>query len=54
MMDELLFVSANALPRSDGLPCGWSAVAGQGQSAYVRGGVDPKDSIGGHGVSDLA
>ncbi|MCJ1349375.1 hypothetical protein MMC31_007615 [Peltigera leucophlebia] len=28
--------------------CGWSATAGQSQSAYVRGGLDWSDSIGGH------
>lgn len=31
---------------------GWSAVGGQGQSAYVRGGLDPEDeSSNGHSVS---
>ena len=29
---------------------GWSATAGQSQSAYVRGGLDWSDSIGGHSV----
>lgn len=28
--------------------CAWSAAAGQAQSAYVRGGLDWNDSIGGH------
>ncbi|KAI9768832.1 MAG: hypothetical protein M1840_004646 [Geoglossum simile] len=30
------------------IPSGWSAVGGQTQSAYVRGGLDPKDSKDGH------
>ncbi|KAK3941391.1 amidase signature domain-containing protein [Diplogelasinospora grovesii] len=30
------------------MPSGWSAVGGQVQSAYVRGGVDPNDSKDGH------
>ncbi|KAL8823961.1 MAG: hypothetical protein Q9191_005407 [Dirinaria sp. TL-2023a] len=30
--------------------CAWSAAAGQAQSAYVRGGLDWSDSIGGHSV----
>ncbi|MCJ1311431.1 hypothetical protein MMC25_005102 [Agyrium rufum] len=30
------------------LLCGWSAVGGQGQSAYVRGGIDPEDTFAGH------
>ncbi|KAF5599974.1 glu asp-tRNA amidotransferase subunit A [Fusarium pseudoanthophilum] len=30
------------------LPSGWSGKGGQCQSAYVRGGVDPKDSNNGH------
>lgn len=34
-----------------GLSCGWSAISGQGQSAYVRGGVDPDDTFAGHTVS---
>ena len=34
--------------KGDKLLCGWSAVGGQGQSAYVRGGIDPEDSYGGH------
>ena len=33
------------------MPSGWSAVGGQTQSAYVRGGVDPNDSKDGHSVS---
>lgn len=33
------------------IPCGWSAAAGQSKSAYVRGGLDPNDSIGGHSVN---
>ena len=32
------------------LPSGWSAVGGQVQSAYVRGGVQPDDSKDGHSV----
>jgi amidase len=35
------------------LPSGWSAVGGQTQSAYVRGGLDPDDSTDGHSVSYL-
>ncbi|KAK4446542.1 putative amidase [Podospora aff. communis PSN243] len=34
--------------RRDMLPSGWSAVGGQTQSAYVRGGVDPNDIKDGH------
>ncbi|KID82777.1 Amidase [Metarhizium guizhouense ARSEF 977] len=30
------------------MPSGWSAVGGQTQSAYVRGGLDPNDSKDGH------
>ncbi|KID60685.1 Amidase signature domain protein, partial [Metarhizium hybridum] len=30
------------------MPSGWSAVGGQTQSAYVRGGLDPDDSKDGH------
>ncbi|KAH7327793.1 amidase signature domain-containing protein [Stachybotrys elegans] len=30
------------------MPSGWSAVGGQVQSAYVRGGLDPEDSKDGH------
>lgn len=33
------------------MPNGWSAVGGQTQSAYVRGGIDPNDSHDGHSVS---
>ncbi|KAJ5789317.1 amidase signature enzyme [Penicillium psychrosexuale] len=36
--------------KENGLPCGWSAVDGQGQSPYIPGGFDPTDSIGGHTV----
>lgn len=32
------------------MPSGWSAVGGQTQSAYVRGGLDPNDSKDGHSV----
>ncbi|KXS96893.1 hypothetical protein AC578_6229 [Pseudocercospora eumusae] len=32
------------------IPCGWSAVNGQAQSAYVYGGVDKDDSVAGHSV----
>ncbi|KAJ5689587.1 hypothetical protein N7462_003979 [Penicillium macrosclerotiorum] len=34
--------------RASGVPNGWSAVGGQVQSAYVRGGIDPDDSPEGH------
>ncbi|KAJ5132381.1 hypothetical protein N7448_006539 [Penicillium atrosanguineum] len=37
---------ANA--RGSDMPNGWSAVGGQTQSAYVRGGIDPEDSHDGH------
>ncbi|PGH12274.1 hypothetical protein AJ80_06788 [Polytolypa hystricis UAMH7299] len=40
----------NSVIRGSGLFCGWSATSGQGQSPYVRGGVDLDDSIGGHSV----
>lgn len=33
------------------MPSGWSAIGGQVQSAYVRGGLDPNDSKDGHSVS---
>lgn len=33
------------------MPSGWSAIGGQVQSAYVRGGLDPDDSKDGHSVS---
>lgn len=33
------------------LPSGWSALGGQTQSAYVRGGLDPNDTKDGHSVS---
>ena len=32
------------------MPSGWSAVGGQTQSAYVRGGVQLDDSKDGHSV----
>ena len=32
------------------IPSGWSAVGGQTQSAYIRGGFDPNDSLAGHSV----
>ncbi|KAL7963221.1 amidase signature domain-containing protein [Trichoderma compactum] len=37
-------------PNSRGsmMPSGWSAIGGQVQSAYVRGGLDPDDSKDGH------
>jgi hypothetical protein len=35
------------------LPSGWSAVGGQTQSAYVRGGLDLNDTKDGHSVSLL-
>ncbi|KAF1954823.1 amidase family protein [Byssothecium circinans] len=34
--------------RSEGIPCAWCAVSGQGQSAYVRGGFRDDDTFGGH------
>ncbi|KAH0557049.1 hypothetical protein GP486_005161 [Trichoglossum hirsutum] len=34
--------------KGTGLSCGWSAVGGQTQSAYVRGGIEAGDSFGGH------
>ncbi|TAQ88975.1 hypothetical protein B7494_g2695 [Chlorociboria aeruginascens] len=34
--------------RGNMLPSGWSAVGGQTQSAYVRGGLDPEDTKDGH------
>ncbi|KIE01194.1 amidase family protein, partial [Metarhizium majus ARSEF 297] len=42
-----LSVSADR-PQGTGLICGWSAVSGQSQSPYVRGGVLPDDSYAGH------
>ena len=35
------------------MDCGWSAVGGQTQSAYVRGGFRQNDTFGGHSVSNL-
>ncbi|KAL7804413.1 amidase signature domain-containing protein [Trichoderma afarasin] len=35
-------------PRGSMMPSGWSAIGGQVQSAYVRGGLDPDDSKDGH------
>lgn len=43
-------VSELSFRKGSGIPCGWSAIAGQGQSPYVRGGFDLNDSIGGHSV----
>ena len=37
--------------KGDNIRCGWSAAAGHGQSAYVRGGQDMNDGLGGHSVS---
>lgn len=34
-----------------GADCGWSAVGGQTQSAYVRGGFRDDDTFAGHSVS---
>jgi hypothetical protein len=34
------------------MPSAWSALGSQGQSAYVRGGVDPTDSKDGHSVCE--
>ncbi|KAJ5933741.1 amidase signature enzyme [Penicillium verhagenii] len=34
--------------KGENVPCGWSSVAGQGQSAYVYGGFVPTDGIIGH------
>ena len=36
--------------RSNLADCGWSAVGGQTQSAYVRGGFRDDDTVGGHSV----
>ncbi|KAI0098026.1 putative glutamyl-tRNA amidotransferase subunit A [Nemania sp. FL0031] len=43
-------VSKPIIPISSGtmMPSGWSAVGGQTQSAYVRGGLDPTDTKVGH------
>ncbi|KAI1271209.1 putative glutamyl-tRNA amidotransferase subunit A [Xylaria sp. FL0933] len=43
-------VSNPVIPGSSGsmMPSGWSAVGGQTQSAYVRGGLDPTDTKDGH------
>lgn len=48
-----LNLNNNRLPRGSALDCGWSAVGGQGQSAYVRGGFRPDDTFAGHSVSIL-
>ena len=34
--------------KGSGTICGWSAVGGQSQSAYVRGGIREDDTFGGH------
>lgn len=34
--------------KGEGIPCGWNAVLGQGQSPYVRGGWQPNDTPLGH------
>lgn len=39
-------MSEMAWCKSDGLSCGWSALHGQAQSAFVRGGVQPDGPIG--------
>ncbi|KAH6868972.1 amidase signature domain-containing protein [Thelonectria olida] len=36
------------LVRGSMMPSGWSAIGGQAQSAYVRGGLNPQDSKDGH------
>ncbi|THV52153.1 hypothetical protein BGAL_0087g00130 [Botrytis galanthina] len=41
-------MSEMAFFKGTGIRCGWSAVAGHAQSAYVRGGLDMEDSIVGH------
>ncbi|SLM36569.1 Amidase signature domain [Lasallia pustulata] len=41
-------LSELAYAKGVGLRCGWSALGGQCQSAYVRGGIDPDDQYGGH------
>ena len=51
---DISFVVANNLPRSEGIPCGWCAVSGQGQSAYVEGGFQDDDSFGGDSVSSTS
>ncbi|KAK7699196.1 hypothetical protein SLS64_011825 [Diaporthe eres] len=38
--------------RGSMMPSGWSAVGGQTQSAYVRGGLDPDDTKDGHSCED--
>jgi amidase len=39
--------------RGTGLPSGWSAVGGQTQSAYVKGGYRPDDESDGYSVSEI-
>lgn len=41
---------ADFSPRSELADSGWSAVGGQTQSAYVRGGFRDDDTSGGHSV----
>lgn len=43
-------LSLNVQYRGSGLRCGWSALAGQCQNAYVRGGDKADDGLGGHSV----
>jgi Asp-tRNAAsn/Glu-tRNAGln amidotransferase A subunit and related amidases len=45
---EILFVFGF---RGKGIRCGWSALAGQCQNPYVKGGDNPSDGLGGHSVS---
>ncbi|KAI1631317.1 amidase family protein [Biscogniauxia mediterranea] len=34
--------------RGTGIRCGWSALHGQSQNPYIRGGIDPTDGLAGH------
>lgn len=37
--------------RGDGIPSGWSAVGGQTQPPYVKGGVQSDDTFSSHSVN---
>ena len=39
--------------RGTGIRCGWSALHGQSQNPYIKGGVDMSDGLGGHSVCCL-
>ncbi|KAH8601513.1 amidase family protein [Bisporella sp. PMI_857] len=56
IIEKVRFPGSRCLIRStnlgSGIRCGWSAAAGQSQSAYVRGGLDMQDSIVGHSSPD--